>query len=194
MRGLSNPPDLPDLRAPAPRPTGPLFLPKGETIIGGYGEPPPGFVTGQTSLTEWIFYWSLAKVFKDPKDPRVPPYYGGRDWGYQIAKLGGFVRAVGSTVIDFVVYQGPTVIGIRIQTEHFHIFTSSRKHSYDMLQRAQIENAGIRVVDVYDTELLGDPSGQKAVIAAKRAIAMIEKQNPVLSGTAARGSRLKVLT
>lgn len=194
MRGLSNPPDLPRLPGPPARPTGPAFIPKGETIIGGYGDPPPGFVTGQTSLTEWIFYWALAKVFKDPKDPRVPPYYGGRDWGYQIAELGGYVRAVGSAVIDFVVYQGATTLGIRIQTEHFHIFTASRKHAYDMLQAAQIEGKGITIVDVYDTELLGDPSGQKAVIAAKRAIGRIEKQNPVLAGTAIRASRLKVLT
>jgi len=183
------------IRTPARVPYGPSILRsiQKETYGSGYGEPPPGFVVGQTSVTEWISYWSLAKIFDDPKDPRMPPYFGGRDWGYQIDRLGGYVRAVGSAVIDFVVYYAVTTIGIRIETERYHLFADSRRHAYDLLQRAELERSGITVVDVYDTDLLGDPSGQKAIIAMKRAIGMLEPVNPIIAGTALRGSRLRVI-
>jgi len=183
------------IRTPPRVPYGPSILRsiQKETYGSGYGEPPPGFVVGQTSVTEWISYWSLAKIFDDPKDPRMPPYFGGRDWGYQIDRLGGYVRAVGSAVIDFVVYYAVTTIGIRIETERYHLFADSRRHAYDLLQRAELERSGITVVDVYDTDLLGDPSGQKAIIAMKRAIGMLEPVNPIIAGTALRGSRLRVI-
>lgn len=188
---LSSPPKLPTIRKPPAAPTGPKFVPKHNEIMGGPGEPPPGFLTGQNSLTEWYCYFALAKIFRNPKDPRVGPFYGGwPDWAYQVSELGGHTRALGSAVVDFVVYHGGTTVGIRIQTERFHIFTDSRRHAYDAFQRAQLEQ-GMRVIDIYDDELLGDPSGQKAVVAMKRAIGLIEKINPVIAGTAIRASRLK---
>lgn len=205
MTTLKSPAKLATLKSPAKpatlrhkalKPTGMKFIPKMEMIIGGYGDPPNGFLNGQNSLTEWIFYWAMAKVYNNPKgnDVRLPPFYGGwPDWGYQVAELGGFVRAPGSAVIDFIVYQGRTIIGIRIQTERFHIFTDSRRQAYDQLQQASLERNGLTVIDIYDTELLGDPSGQKAVIAAKRAIGRLEKLNPVIARTAIRGSHMKVL-
>lgn len=196
MKSLAAPPRPPTLRHKAEKPTGPRFVPKDDVLISGYGDPPPGFLNGQNSLTEWIFYWAMAKVFGNPRgsDVRLAPFYGGwPDWGYQVAELGGHTRALGSAVVDFVVYQGLTIIGIRIQTERFHIFTESRKQVYDEIQRAQLEGNGLRVVDIYDTELLGDPSGQKAIIAAKRAIGRLENINPIVARTAIRGSRLKVL-
>lgn len=193
MRGLSNPPRLPKLPGPPQKPTGPRFVPPHELLVSGPGEPPPAFLTGQNSVTEWIQYWALAKVFDDPEDPRVPPYYGGVNWGYQIARLGGYVRSLGSAVVDFVVYQDATVLGIRVQTERFHTFAGSRRHAYDTVQRANLEANGMTIVDVYDDELLGDPSGQKAVIATKRLIGRLEKISPVTAGTAIRASRLKPL-
>lgn len=194
MRQLATPPKLPKLRTPAKSPLGPRFIPRIEEVITGPGDPPPGFLTGQNSVTEWLAYWSLAKIFENPKDPRIPPFYGGfPDWGYQVAELGGYVRALGSAVVDFVVYQGATIIGIRIQTERFHVFASARQQAYDALQRANLESNGMRVIDIYDDQLLGDPSGQKAVIAMKEAIGRIEKVNPILSGAAFRASRLRVI-
>lgn len=193
MRGLSNPPTLPSLPGPPKKPQAPRFVPPHEYLIGGPGDPPPGFLTGQNSLTEWYVYFALAKIFDDPKEYRNPPFYGGRDWGYQIARLGGFTRALGSAVVDFVVYQGATVLGIRIQTERFHTYAGSRRHAYDIVQRGNLEGNGLSVVDVYDDQILGDPSGQKAVIAMKKAIGRLEKISPVTAGTATRASRLKVL-
>lgn len=190
---MSKPADLPDLKKAPKAPTGPRFIPAHELVVGGYGDPPPTFLTGQNSLTEWIAYWALAKIFNDPKDPRQPPFFGGVDWGYQIARLGGFVRAIGSAVVDFVVYQGATILGIRIQTERFHTYAGSKRHGYDLIQRATLEGSGLTVIDVYDTDLLGDPSGQKAIIAMKKAIGRIERVSPINAGTGYRASRLKVL-
>lgn len=191
---MSQPADLPDLKRAPKAPRGPRFVPAHELVVGGPGEPPPGFLTGQNSLTEWYAYWALAKIFNDPKDYRQPPFFGGVEWGYQIARLGGFVRALGSAVVDFVVYQGATVLGIRIQTERFHTFAGSRRYSYDLVQRASLEGAGLTVVDVYDDQLLGDPSGQKSIVAMKGAIGRLEKVSPIVAGTAFRASRLKVLS
>ena len=184
---------LPKLRGNPIRPTGPAILHVAETYVGGYGEPPAGFVVGQTSITEWIVYWSLAKIYDDPKDPRIPPYFGGRDWSYQVPKGGKWVRALGSAVVDFIVYQGNTALAIRVQTEHFHIFTDNRKQANDAMQRVNLSADDLTVLDLYDTELLGDPSGQKAIVNIKRLLGQIERINPMISGTAMRASRFRIL-
>ena len=186
-------PKIQTIRHKADKPTGPKIIPRTK-FVSGYGEPPPAFLTGQNSLTEWICYWALARIFNNPRGERVreQPFYGGLpDWGYQVAELGGYTRALGSAVVDFVIYQGGTIIGVRIQTERFHLFTSSKKQEYDALQRMGLESNGLRVVDIYDDEILGDPSGQKAILAMKRAIGRLEKINPIVSRTAIRAARLR---
>ena len=190
---LSTPPKLPTLRTPAVKPTGPRFIPKIEEVMGGPGQSPAGFVTGKNSETEWSAYWALAKIFKNPIDPRVPPFYGGSpDWAYQFEQ--GTVMGIrGDTNIDFVIFQGGTVLGIRVQSERYHVFVDARKHAYDALQEATLESTGITVVNVYEEELLADPSGQKAIVTMKRMIGRIEKVNPVIAGTAIRASRLRVI-
>ena len=156
---------------------------------GGPGNPPNGFLNGQNSLTEWYVYWALAKIFNNPRDPREAPFFGGwPDWEYQSSQLGGFTRALGSAVVDFVVHIGSTHILLRIQTEYFHLYTSSRKQSYDEVQRLNLEKVG-RVIDVYDYDLLGDTTGQKAIITMKRSIGMLERASPLRAGTALRGTR-----
>lgn len=184
---------VPRLRTNVVRPRGPRALTIKEQYIGGYGDPPVGFIGGQNSITEWIYYWASAKIFDDPKEPRRPPFFGGIMWAYQVPKGGKFVRALGSAVVDFIYYLGNTVIAIRIQTEYFHTFTNSRKQASDLMQKVNLTRGGLIVVDVYDTALLGDPSGQKAIVAAKRALAMIEDINPITAGTGVRGSRLRVI-
>ena len=192
-RQLSTPVKLPKLRANVIRPRGPESIHIKEQFIGGYGDPPPGFIGGQNSITEWIVYWALFKVLDPTANPRKPPFFGlpGK-FDYQSPQMAGFVRALGSAVVDFLIRQGGTFIALRIQTEFFHIFTDERKHAYDMVQRANLMKK-IRVIDLYDNELLGDPSGAKAIVAVKRALNMIESLNPILSGNAIRGSRLKVI-
>ena len=106
--------------------------------------------------------------------------------------MGGYVRALGSAVIDYLIHLGPTLIGLRLQTERFHVFTESRKHAYDLIQRGNLMK-NIEVIDMYDDDILGDPSGQKAIVAVKRTLNLIEALNPILAGTAIRGSRLRTL-
>lgn len=192
-RNLNAPVKLPSLRTNAVRPTGPRRLRIIEQFIGGYGDPPPNFVGGQNSVTEWIVYWALFKIFDPRADPRKPPFFGLKPYfDYQTAELGGYVRAIGSAVVDFLVHMGRTHVALRIQTEFFHIFTDERKHAYDLIQRANLAR-NLTVIDVYDNDLLGDPSGQKAIISLKRALNLIEDINPVINGNAIRGSRLKAL-
>lgn len=190
---LSTPRKLSPIRANPLRPTGPQRLRIIEQFVGGYGDPPPGFIGGQNSITEWIVYFSLFKIFDPHADPRKPPFFGLRPYfAYQSAELGLYVRAPGSAVVDFLIYEGRTLIAMRIQTEFFHVFTDERKHASDLVQRANLARK-LKVIDVYDNDLLGDPSGAKAIVTLKRALNMIEDINPVINGNAIRGSRLKVL-
>lgn len=193
MKTLTSPPKLKTLRTKTVIPQGPRFVPK-MTEVPGPGDPPPGFLTGQNSLTEWYVYWAFQKIFKEPRDPRQPPFYGGYPfWAYQKAEIGGFVRSLGSAVVDFVAYQGGDTLGIRVQTERFHVYADARKQAYDALQRATLERAGIRVIDMYDTQVLGDPSGQKCIVNLKQILNRIELVNPDIAHTAFRASRLKAL-
>jgi hypothetical protein len=193
MRGLASPPRLPKLKGAAKAPTGERFVPKISTTLTGPGEPPPGFINGQNSLTEWVAYWALFKIYgQSTDDPRRSPFYGLYPYfQYQSSELGGFTRALGSAVVDFVVFLGRTTLGIRIQTERFHIFTDNRKQASDSLQRAQLEASGMQVIDVYDVDLLPIADGQKAVVTMKRAVGLLESPNPLVSGTAYRASRLR---
>lgn len=190
---LSSPPKLPTIRTKATRPTGLRIIPKSETLISGPGESPPGFVSGKTSESEWPPYWALAKIFKNPIDPRLPPFFGGApDWAYQ-SEQNTLFGISGSTNVDFVVFQPPTIIGVRILSERYHLFTSSEKQAYDEQQKAALEAAGVTVFDLYEDEYLLDPSGQAAIIAMKRAIGRLSSLNPLTSGTALRASKMKTL-
>lgn len=194
MKQIQQLPRMPNLlRKKGGLPTGPKFIPKQETVISGYGQSPPGFVIGgKNSEAEWPPYWALAKIYQNPIDPRTPPFRGGfPDWGYQVPMLGAHTRAVGSAVLDFVVYN-PELIGIRLQGERWHIYTDARKHAGDAEQRFLLER-GARIVDVYEEDYLGDPSGQKVIIAMKKALNLLTSIDPILSGTGIRGSRMKVL-
>lgn len=184
-------PKPPKLRRPPARPYGPIALRQKETFVSGPGDAPTDFIGGQNSETEWVCYWGLAKMFDNPKDPRMPPFTGGYpDWEYQSPQLGLFIRAPGSTVVDFLVHYGGTHVGLRIQTERFHLFTDSQKIASDIRQRAELMRF-IDIIDVYDQDLLGDPTGAKAIIALKSALALIEPPNRALTKTAIRGSRLR---
>lgn len=197
MKTLAAPPKPPTLRHQPQRPTGPRFVPKQEMVMGGPGDQPwPGFITGQNSLTEQNAYWALGVIFNNPPRDKIkfPPFVGGwPDWGYQVPLLGDHSRAIGSAVVDFAVFQGGTKIAIRIQTEFFHLTTTAVKHASDVIQRAQLEAVGYDVIDIYDNQLLHDPSGQKYIITMKQAIGRLQQINPIVAGTVIRGSRQKII-
>lgn len=159
--------------------------------IDGFGPPPPGFTTGQTSDPEWLVYAALAAIFGLPKDPRIPPYLGGPPiWQYQKMVQGG--KQLGGSNLDFVVDQLGELFIFRIQSLRYHVSVPSAKHAYDVLQEMRLSRVGgkpARVVDLYEQDFLRKDPGQAAaatVKVVKRALAGIEDTGPVPSGTAVR--------
>lgn len=175
---------------PTALPQGPRWLAKLENRKGrvatGPGQPPRGFVTATTSAEEWIVYWALAKVFNDPPDPREPPYWGGYNWGYQIAEQGGR-QSAGGAVVDYVVYTLTDVIGLRLQTDHFHLNASNAIQSYDARQKINLaRSGGMIVVDLFSQDLIEDPTGSAAIQVVKDAIGLMGRIDPLLTGLARR--------
>ena len=182
------------LQKPAALPTGPRAFGGKPQIVAGPGSPPPGFLGATNSVYEWMVYWGLAKIFNNPQDPRQGPFEGGwPDWGYQAPVEGGR-RQLGGAVIDFIVYEPGrrgVPVAIRIVTEAWHIFTTARKQANDTIQRTNVENQA-DVVDIYDYEFINDPTGQAVIVRLKEVLGLIERVNPLLSGTALRGSRMRM--
>jgi hypothetical protein len=153
-------------------PRGPDILGIGRVIyVGGPGEAPPGFVGGTTSLTEWFVYWALDKLL-GPE---------GIDWDYQSGFLGGR-HVPGGAVVDFVVYQPVYNIGIRVQTFYFHLAANSYKQFYDFEQKLNLEQNGLRVIDVYEQDFIYDRTGQAVLQVVRDAIAGRERSNPLATG------------
>lgn len=177
---------IPRLRGIPKRNTGPriLQLASDPRQLGGPGEPPEGFVTAHTSRTEWVVYWAFARVLRDPPDPRKPPYVGGAQWSYQTPLDGG--RVVGGQVVDFV-YLGPKgkTVGVRVQTERFHIMTTSNKLVQDFLLKSTQRALDI-IVDIFDQDFMGDESGKAACVVVANAIKGIQALNPSVYGRAQR--------
>lgn len=150
----------------------------------GPGSPPPNFVSATTSASEWVLYWALAKVFNDPIDPRKPPFYGGRDWGFQIAINGGR-RQAGGSVVDFVLYLVGEIVGIRLVSQRFHINAGPEKQAYDEAQARGLSRS-MTVKDVYEGDIIRDRTGEGAVRVAIDTIGGRARLNPIRSGTARR--------
>jgi hypothetical protein len=136
------------------------MLNKEATYLSGPGDAPAGFVQASTSYTEWMWYWASAKVYKDPDDPRMPPYWGGADWGYQLAQQGGRQQLMGA-VVDFIYYMPAEVVGIRIQTARYHEEAGPRQHAFDTNQSERLSRF-ITVLDVYEQDFIADISGESA--------------------------------
>lgn len=174
--------------------TGPRLyqLGKSPTHVGqGPGDPPPGFVGAHQSRDEWWFYWALSKIFHDPKDPRRPPFVGGQLWKYQIDQsptgVGlGIGRVPGGAVADFAV-RGPTgtFLIIRIVTERFHVFANATKQASDFFQRDHLRGVE-KVIDVYSSDYLGDPTGNAVCRIAALAVKGVELLSPIKYRSALR--------
>ena len=181
---LATPPD-PRMMTVLPRGPRWLHLVNVEMQASGPGEPPPGFVTPHTSATEWLVYWALAKIFNNPRDPRQFPFIGGwPDWLYQVGLDGTRANAL----VDFMINRPANArrLGLRIQTGYFHYGKGSEVIVFDQQQLAALLRY-IDVVDIPDTELLGDDSGQKAIVRVKAALGMLLTNDPILAGTVHRG-------
>lgn len=179
------------LRTGAVRPTGPRLyrVTKKMVRLGGPGAPPPNFVGGANSASEWHWYWASMRVLDPQTDPRQPPFYGGQQWSYQSPQLGQFTRALGSAVADFVYHLGETLLIMRIQTGYFHLTAPAAKQAIDTVQLRNLMGmaAGhmtVEVVDIYDVNFLSDTSGQSAIVLLKESLGLIRRVDPIVAGVA----------
>ena len=181
---LGSLPRPPRAERPPVRPRGPKLFQLGRDPgrLDGPGDPPTDFVTAHTSRDEWVWYWAMAKVTRDPADPRRPPYAGGANWVYQKALDGGRAERGGS-VCDFV-YSAPNgEICIRIQTARWHIMAHATKQAQDAMLKAKTSRY-IHVVDTYSQEWIEDATGEAACRAVARALKGISAPDPIRYGTA----------
>jgi hypothetical protein len=176
----------PRLRTFTRLPEGPRAYSVPVTHITAFWPPPPEFRTPTTSGTEWMVYKSLSEIFGLPLRPERPPYFGAYPfWAYQQGTGGDGTRSKP----DFVVYAGrkrPTVL--RIQTEYRHVFTDNARQTYDRIQRIVLSGR-YDVIDLYDSTFVNDKSGRACVVQVKAALGLLEQMDPIVAGTALRGSR-----
>ena len=168
------------------KPRGPMWawkVMKVDSVGWGPGDPPPGFVTAHTSASEWRYYWAVCKATGSPKDCRKPPFVGGDNWIYQAAVDGMFTRAVASQVIDFVVNMEGLRIGLRIQTERWHVMASSMVQERDKWLKNSTKGVDV-MIDLFDQWSIGDPSGKAVIDQVVKALRLVPDPDPLTNGTA----------
>lgn len=176
-------------------PRGPKHLHLGQYPhrIGGFPwEPPPGFVSGKShnSREEWPVYAAIALHLDDPHDPTQPPFTGSRvgAWSYQTPEvlasgMGG--RIPGASVSDFQVKTPTGWIGLRLDTERWHIFAPPNQQLKDLYIKTHIRSVQ-KVVTIYSQDFIGDESGEAVMRVVALALRGIEYPNPIRAGTARR--------
>ena len=96
----------------------------------------------------------------------------------------------GGSVVDFVVHQGVGTLGIRIQTERFHIFADVAEQMRDFAVKIHLQ-ALDKVIDVFDQWSISDRTGEATVKQIRRAIQGIQEEDPIRFGTAQRKRAIK---
>ncbi len=179
-------------KRPPVRPTGPRLFKLGSQPgrLGGPGEPPPGFVSGElhNSRDEWTaLYWPMAKVLGNPPDPRLPPYTGGTNWDYQVPLDGGRDQR-GGQVCDAVFIGAAGDVCIRLQTPHWHINAPASVQAKDLLLKAK-SSRYIRVADVFSQDVVKDLTGAAACRQIARALGGQDNPSPLYLGTSERTAK-----
>jgi hypothetical protein len=176
-------------------PRGPKHLRLGQhpfRIGVGPGEPPPGFVGVWGSREEWLVYWAIATHKQDPKDPRVPPFTGSRvgTWVYQspqspsvTSQMGG--RVPGGSVTDYQVQTPTGWIGIRLDTERWHVFAAPNQQLKDLFIKTH-SRAVQKTVTLFSQDFVEDETGEAVMRVTALALRGIEMPNPIRFGTARR--------
>jgi hypothetical protein len=171
------------IRPKVPKPPRPTIFPSGPkglglerkpVIVGGPGEPFPGFLGQNNSLSEWPPYWALTKI-KGPEGE-------ASGWWYQKSESGGR-HLPGGSVLDFSIEDQYPMIALRCQTERFHVGVSSQKRAYDREQLIFLSQQGYRVVDIYDYQYLGDETGQAIIKLIWAVLNGQQQPDPGLSGS-----------
>ena len=171
----------PKLRRPPIRTSLPANLKRGRARVVGPGEPPPGFLTPWNSREEWYCYWGLWKVLHEDGDVRRPPFIGGQHFEYQTVIDGGR-STLGGTIVDFVVKLPRQDIGIYVQTDRFHLTAGPITNALDY-QRMLSAARYMRVVPVFSTDLISDPTGEQACRTLVGVLGGRAQINPQKAGT-----------
>ena len=172
------------------RPTGPrtykLFRKPASSFVGP-GDPPAEFLdpVHHGSAQEWMYYWALSRIFRDPENPRLPPYEGGKDWQYQVSTDGTFIRSPLSSVLDFLVVFGDEKVGLRIQTERWHVFADAVQNSEDYYLKFHSQ-AVDRIMDLHPQYVIADEGGQAVIKQVVRALNNIQEPDPGRLGLSQR--------
>jgi hypothetical protein len=177
----------PQFRKPTVYPRGPRILGVGQKRIhrGGPGDPPAGFVDGQSSAVEWYWFWATVRWFQPGRDPRKPPFVGdGVSWDYQAADDPANVRKLASFVSDFVYHLGTGDLIVRIDTFFYHVATTAEQIAKDWWQKLHGGSESVVIVSAYDSDIIGDPSGRAVMAALARALTQHEPVSPVRGGRA----------
>lgn len=163
---------------PTQRPTGPKMFRPGTKpmILNDWMNPPPGFLNGNNSLSEWLIYKSLTLI--------LGPEQNGA-WQYQ-GKINA--QLPGGAKPDFVVTQSSRPLALRVQTERFHIAVSSFKQFNDDEQRIQLGRQGYDVCDIYEEHYINDETGKAALKVTNDCLNGRQRANPIRQHTSlARG-------
>lgn len=155
---------------------------------GGPGKPPEEFLSGKTSASEWPLYWAMCKIWGVPTDPRRGPFEGdhGGIWTYQ--RYFPVLGETGKTNVDFVYYGKGHFVGIRVQSEHFHLASDTAQQALD--EWLGSHNFGLsEVVDVYEQHYLSDLTGASACKVMADACRGIQQVSPLRAGTTYRIKR-----
>lgn len=144
ITGLSVWPRLPKLPHPpqfgkGPRSIGPAL----SAIPSEWPAAPPDF---QGTRPEWLVYWALTKLGLVPQI----------DFTFQSSQMGPRWQA-GSSVVDFLIVNRVRPLSIRVQGNYFHYSMGSDKIEKDILQRQELEQSGIEVVDVDEDDAVRQP-------------------------------------
>jgi hypothetical protein len=156
---------------------------KSVSYLTGPGEPPDGFVDIWTSITEWYVYWALFKLTSPGMDARRPPFLGNDHFVYQKAEQGG--RVPGGSVTDFAITTPTGYIGLRVETERWHIWTTAEKQMNDLQIKTHLDSME-RVISIWDQHFIGDETGQQVIHVVSLALKGIELPSPIKWGNAQR--------
>ena len=188
--------DLPHIeqhRTPRPKriryftvkPQGPKIyqLGKNPELDSDWFSPPAAFLDPKYhgSKDEWRYYRALMLILDPGRNPRQPPYTGGKHWVYQKSVEGG--RIPGGQVVDFVVDQGNRMLGLRIQTERYHVMAGPDKIAFDFYLKQNAKGIDL-IIDLYTQYSEADKSGRATMAQVKNALKGNQEPNPGPFGTA----------
>lgn len=181
VAGVAIPPGLQRVARPKPAPHG-TQRPGGlkryaanvsPVILGGPGDPPPGFLNGNNSPEEWDVWWALWKITGTKPGEGV--------WLYQglVTLASGQFASIKP---DFIVLQQPPLV-IRVQSDRYHLLVNSVRIAIDHLQRTELIARGYRVIDIYPQHWRRDKTGRAVLAIVRDALNHRQRINPFYAQT-----------